>query len=322
MNPPSLGIDLSAATFVAALRFDHERFLQAEFPNHTGGFRKLNTWLKRHGAGPLRVALESTSTYGEALAQWLHDAGHQVHLLNPERTAHYARSLGQRNKTDPADAVTLATFIALHQATPWQPPSPEQKQLRSLTRVRQQLVAQRTQLANQLRTADATAAAHLRPILESLLAQLAVIGREIAQHLRIHPLLGAQARRLMTCKGIGLITAAVALAEWPPITKDSDPRALCAWAGLTPRRWQSGKTELPARLSRKGNVHLRQALYLPSLVAKRFNPLLRDFAQRLAAQGKSSGAILGALSHKLLRILIGLLRSNTDFDPNWVHKKT
>jgi len=56
---------------------------------------------------------------------------------------------------------------------------------------------------------------------------------------------------------------------------------------------------------------------MPALVAKRHNPLLRAFAERLAAKGKRQGAILGAVSHKLLRILIGLLRHETDFDPLW-----
>ena len=60
---------------------------------------------------------------------------------------------------------------------------------------------------------------------------------------------------------------------------------------------------------------------MPALVAKRFNPLLRDFAARLAAKGKSPGAILGALAHKMLRILVGLLRTQTDFDPNWSYPK-
>jgi len=99
-------------------------------------------------------------------------------------------------------------------------------------------------------------------------------------------------------------------------------RALCAWAGLTPRRWSSGTLELPARLSRKGNVYLRQALSMPALVAKRHNPLMRAFAQRLAENGKTTRAILGAISHKMLRILVGLLKTQTDFDPAWSFKKT
>jgi transposase len=321
MNTLCLGIDIAQHSLVAALRFDQQLFRTAQFPNHGGGFRQLRTWLKQQGVGLVRVGLESTSTYGEALAYWLHAEGHCVYLLNPERVACYARSLGQRNKTDPADAATIAAFVAQHQGTPWQPPSPEQKTLRSLTRTRQQLVETAVQLRNQCRTAEAPARVHLQNVLAHLCTELRHLAQEIAAHLRAHPALDTAVRRLMTVKGIGLTTAAVVLAELPPIGPQSDPRAICAWAGLTPRRRQSGRTEWRTHLSRKGNTYLRQALFMPAMVAKRFNPLLRDYAQRLAANGKSHGAILGALSHKMLRIIVGLLRTNTDFDPNWSFKK-
>lgn len=315
---PVLGIDIALRSFDVALWFDSVRCAKAQFPNDARGFRQLSRWLKPHGVGTVPAALESTNTYGEALASYLHTAGHRVYLLNPERVACFARTLGQRNKTDPADAVTIARFIVgRDDLTVWQPPLPEQQALRSLTRVRQQLTEQSILLRNQLRTASQLARRHLQAVLRTIANQLAALGREIRAHLQAHPALGEQVRRLMTCKGIGLVTAAVALAELPPIDRHTDPRAICAWVGLTPRRWQSGRTELPARLSRKGNTYLRHALFMPALVAKRHNPLVRAFADRLAANGKRPGAILGAVSHKLLRILVGLLRSQTDFDPNW-----
>ena len=317
MNLPSLGIDLAERSFVAALRFSTQAVSKAQFPNHGGGFRQLATWLKRHNAGCVRAGLESTNTYGDALATWLHAQGHAVYLLNPERTACYARSLGQRNKTDPADAVTIAAYVAQYDGTLWQPPSPEQKALRSLTRVRQQLVETSQQLRNQLRTAAPLARAHLQGVLREIQRHLTAVVKEIAAHLRAHPALDTAVRHLMTCKGVGLVTAAITVAELPPVTPQTDPRSLCAWAGLTPRRHQTGNTEWRARLSRKGNVYLRQALFMPALVAKRYNPVLRAFAQNLAARGKRPGAILGAVAHKLLRILIGLLRSNSDFNPLW-----
>jgi transposase len=322
MKTPALGIDIAQLSFVAALWLEQRSLGQRQFENHAGGFRKLRRWLQSHGVASVTVGLESTNTYAEALAHWLHAAGHRVYLLNPERTACYARCRGQRNKTDPVDAVTIAAFVAEHAGTPWQPPSPEQKTLRSLTRTRAQLVEYRKKLGNQLKTADPLAQTHLKTVLQAVNRQLLALARDLAQHLRAHPVLGEQVRRLRTVKGVGLITAAITLAELPPITPQSDPRALCAWAGLTPRRHQSGKTERPAHLSRKGNVHLRQALFMPALVAKKHNPLLRDLALRLAAKGKRPGAILGAIAHKLLRILVGLLRSNSDFDPNWSFKKT
>lgn len=159
MKTPTVGIDMAKLTFCAALWFNRERFFKAEFTNNVAGFRGLRTWLRKHGAGgSLRVAMESTSTYAEALLEWLYAAGYSVFLLNPEQVSHYSRACGRRNKTDPADAVTIAAFIASHDATPWQPPPPEQKDLRSLTRARAQVVETARTLALQLQTARGTGA--------------------------------------------------------------------------------------------------------------------------------------------------------------------
>lgn len=322
MNP-TLGLDMSLRSFAAAVWFGPNRSIKATFDNNPLGFRKLARWLKLHCAGEhLRVGVESTNTYADAVVEWLYRAGHCVFLLNPERTAYYARCVGQRNKTDPADAVTIAMYIAHHEGTPWQPPPPEQKTLRELTRTRRQLSDVATELSNQLRTAAGAGRAALTAVLREVRQQIATLVRQIRAHLRRFPRLDADARHLMTVKGIGLITAATILAELPPITANTDPRTICGWAGLTPRRWQSGQTEWRSRLSRKGNAHLRQALYMPALVAKRYNPLFAAFAARLAAKGKTTPAILGAISHKMLRIAVGILRSHSDFDPNWHPQKT
>ena len=312
---------MAKLNFAAALRFDSHRVLKASFPNTTTGFRQLRRWLQSHCAGLVRVGVESTSTYADGVLEHLHEHGYCVCLLNPERTAFYARSLGQRNKTDPADAVTIAAYVANHECTPWQPPPPEQKTLRELTRTRHQLSALATSLGNQLKTATGAGRAALEAVLQAVRKQIAELMRQIRAHLRQCPGLAASVAHLLTVKGIGLITAAIIVAEVPPITAKTDPRTICGWAGLTPRRWQSGQTEWRSRLSRKGNVYLRQALYMPALVAKRFNPTLAAFAATLKARGKTNGAILGALSHKMLRIAVGLLRSNCDFDPNWSPKK-
>lgn len=323
MHTPTLGLDMAKLTFTAALWFGPKHSMQSSFSNTHSGYRQLQRWLKAHFVGTtLRVGVESTNTYAEAVVEWLYAHGHEVYLLNPERTAFYARSLGQRNKTDPNDAVIIAAFVATHEGTPWQPLSPEQKQLRSLTRTRHQLTGVATQLSNQLRTASEPGRLALQAVLRSVRLQIVALQRQIKEHLRQAPTLQQHVRHLITIKGIGLITAATIVAELPPITADSDPRTLCGWAGLTPRRFQSGQTEWRSRLSRKGNQYLRDALFMPALVAKRHNPLLKTFAARLAAAGKSHGAILGAISHKLLRIAVGLLRSNTDFDPNWSFQKT
>lgn len=319
---PALGIDMASTTFVAVLWLSPQQAIKQEFANSPGGWRKLGTWLKRHGAPSVRAALESTSTYGEGLLGWLHEHGQRVYLLNPERVLRYAQCRGQRNKTDPADAHTIAEFLARHEElTPWLPPPPEQKTLRELMRTRAQLVAHGKQITNQLKTATPQSAPFLKALLQTVRAQLLALARALQAHLRAHPPLERQVRQLMTIQGIGLVTAATALAELPPITPHTDARSISAWAGLTPHRWQSGHSERPARLSRRGNAHLRQTLFMPALVAKRCNPLLHAFALRLHAKGKSNLSILGAIAHKLLRIIVGLLKSNSSFDPNWSFKK-
>ncbi len=322
MKTIPLGIDLAKATFEAALLLDPLHALKAQFANSPAGFRRLARWLRTHGVRRVRLAVEATNTYAEALLEWAYNEGHEVFLLNPEQVAHYARSLGRRNKTDRVDAATIAMFIASHELTPWQPAPPEQKTLRSLTRARWQLVQLRNQLSNQLRTAAAAGATYLRATWQSVQTQLKAIERAIKVHVRQHAHLTEAVNRLRTIKGIGLITAATLIAELPPITPQTDPRTIAAWAGLTPCRRQSGNSEWPTRLSRKGNAYVRNALYMPALVAKRWNPLFKDFGQRLLDKGKTHGAVIGAVAHKMLRIVVALLRSNADFDPAWSSANT
>lgn len=319
----SLGLDMAAVTFAACLWFSPTSQARAAFPNTRAGFRRLSKWIKSHGLGSLRVGIECTNTYGQAVAQWLVEQGHQVYLLNPERTSHYAQARGQRNKTDPSDALNIAAFVALHEdLTPWQPPSPEQAAMCALTRTRADLVSQSQQLANQLRTAQPVARPYLKNCLSFIKSQITEIEKKLRQHLKAHPVLADKVQLLQSLKGVGWLTAVIAIAELPTIDQNTDARAICAWAGVIPKRWQSGKTELPARLSKRGNHHLRNALFMPALVAKKYNPTLRDFAEKLRAKGKRPGAIVGAISHKMLRIIVGLLKSNSPFDPNWSFNKT
>lgn len=318
---PVLGIDICLRSFVAVLWFEAGRTLEREFKNHAGGFRALGTWLRQHFAAPVRVGIECTNVYADGLAEWMHAAGHQVYLLNAQRVAAYAAAHGKLNKTDPVDALCVAKFTAQYEGTPWTPPTPQQRTLRSLTRARAQLVATRESLRCQAKTAAGPGGDHLATVLAAVAHQIKQIEREIARYVQSEPTLKCAVARLRTIKGVALITAAVVLAELPPITADTDPRTISGWAGLTPCRHQSGSTERRARIGRRGNAYLRHALYMPALTAKRWNPLLQHFAQRLAERGKTTRAILGAIAHKLLRIMVGMLRTDTDFDPNLTYEK-
>lgn len=111
MSLPKLGIDIAKRTFAAALLRDG-KFRHGQFNNTQSGFTQLLGWLSKLRVSQLHAVLEATGAYGESLALFLHEAGHQVSVVNPARIKAFARSRLVRNKTDRADAAVIALFAA------------------------------------------------------------------------------------------------------------------------------------------------------------------------------------------------------------------
>ena len=125
----------------------------------------------------------------------------------------------------------------------------------------------------------------------------------IARQIRSHPTLAANERLLCTIKGIGSVTAAVLLAEMVGPDQVARARQAAAHAGLSPRREQSGTSVRRDKgIGKQGNLHLRKALYMPALVAIKYNQPLKAFAQRLSAAGKPKMAVVCAIMRKLIHM--------------------
>ncbi|MEO7318725.1 MAG: transposase, partial [Chthoniobacteraceae bacterium] len=93
-------------------------------------------------------------------------------------------------------------------------------------------------------------------------------------------------------------------------------RAAAAWLGVTPRLRHSGTSlRHTAPVGSEGNRHLRRVLFMAAMVARRHNPRLKAFADRLAAAGKAKMSVLCAVLHKLLKIAFALLKHHTPYDP-------
>src|SRR5439155_4580745 len=113
------------------------------------------------------------------------------------------------------------------------------------------------------------------------------------------------------------------LAELPPVAGLRSAASAAAYAGLAPREFTSGKSvRKRTRLSKAGNARLRTALYLPTLTAIRFNPVLKAFYARLVAGGKPKMQAIGACMRKLVMICYGVLKNRAPFDPQWASKIT
>ncbi len=318
MHSPTLGIDIAKATFQAALLHDG-KLHHHRFDNTESGFRQLQAWLVRHRSKRLHACMEATASYGDDLAQFLHDAGHTVSIVNPARIKGFAQSQLQRNKTDKLDAALIARFCQQQQPEAWSPPPAEIKQLQGLVRRLEALQEMRQQEVNRLEQAgkQTLVGESLEKIIAALDNEILRLRQLIQDHIDQHPHLKRDHDLLLSIPGIGETTAAWLLSE-VQVEGYSSARQVAAHAGLTPRHHESG-TSVGGRtkLSKTGNARLRRALYMPAVVAKRYNPIIRAFCHRLEKRGKRPMEIIGAAMRKLLHLVYGVLKSGKAFDPTF-----
>ncbi|WP_342272230.1 transposase [Candidatus Tisiphia endosymbiont of Parasteatoda lunata] len=124
---------------------------------------------------------------------------------------------------------------------------------------------------------------------------------------------------MQTIPGIGKTTAVAILAEAPDLESFSNARQLAAYAGLTPKHKTSGTSVRgKTSISKIGSSNLRKALYFPAIVAKKHNPLFKEFTQKLSSKGKPAKVIIVAIMRKLLHIIFGVVKNKTSFNPNLV----
>lgn len=302
---PTLGIDISKDSFHVELSINH-KLRHRRFTNRKEGFAEL-----------VHACLEATGPYSEALALYLHDQGHTVSVINPAQIKAFGQSELSRNKDDRPDAGLIRRFCEKQQPAAWAPAPVHWRELQALTRHRENLLETRQQQINRLEVTNTKEVAKsLRKLLTQLEAEIQRIERQINDHIDRHPDLKQQCQLLESIPGIGKRTATKLLAEVEDLSQYKSARQVAAYAGLTPRNNRSGTMRGQTRLSKIGNARVRKALFLPALVAKQHNPVIRNFCQRLARHGKNKMQLVGAAMRKLIHIAFGVLKSRKPFDPN------
>jgi transposase len=310
------GIDISKASFDVALLRDGKRAKRAKFDNTAAGFEQLNEWLKAQDLEQVHACMEATNTYGHALAGSLHHQGHQVSIVNPARIKGYGKSQLSRTKNDAADAGLIARFCRDLKPSLWHPAPAEVAKLQMLTRRLEALEQMMTQEKNRRELCDDDdLRAEIDAHLEFMEAQETALKKRLQQHIQAHDRLAEQQALLESITGIGTQTALTVLGEIGSIEVFGSARQLAAFAGLTPQEFQSGRSiNGKTRLCKIGNARLRKALYFPALVMIRYCPEIQAFRQRLLAAGKQKMQVVGAVMHKLIRIIYGVLSSREKFD--------
>lgn len=314
MSETVLGIDVAKKKLDVALMTD-SKVLMKKFDNNGKSFKLLQGWLASLHIEKVHACLEATGAYGEAVAEFLHERGHRVSMVNPLRIKGFAKSDLQRNKTDTADARTIAAFCLAKDPGDWHPLPPAIKQLQALTRRIEALERMLGVETNRLEMAPDATRPSLDRMIDNLKKEIDNVGRIIKDPIDNNPDLKQQSDLLQTIPGIGEKTARLLLGEIE-FSQFASARALAAHAGVTPRRFQSGTSLNRTRLSKLGNGRIRKALYFPAICAVRYNEIVKQFARRLSQNGKTPMQIVCASMRKLLHIAFGVIKHNRPFHPN------
>jgi len=315
-----VGIDVAKRKLDVALLDAAGKVKSKVFTNDPMGIETLMGWLAERGAavGDTHVCLEATGVYSEACATALADAGWTVSVVNPALPKSFGQSELKRNKTDATDAGLLARYCSKMGPAPWLPPSQAYRTLRSLVDRQQALKDMRQQETNRLEaTSDGKARDSIVEHLAWLDTRIRELDEDIDNHIDGHKdSLGKDAQLLASIPGIGRSTAAKMLGVLGDLRRFTSGKALAAFIGVTPQRHESGDSVRGrARISRTGHAYIRQALFMPTLVATRHNPKIRKFRDRLVAAGKTKKSAALASMHKLVHVMHAVVCKGTEFDP-------
>jgi transposase len=277
------------------------------FANDAKGHRALIAWLKAHPVQ--RVVFEATGPYHRTFERTLAAAGLPMAKVNPRQARRFAEATGRIAKTDTIDAAMLARFGALLNPQIVQPVSQTVDEMKELHNARQALVKDRTATFNrqkQMRIAILKRLATQR--LKQIDNQLKAIDAALAALRDSDAALKTRFDILLSIPGIGPATAFAMLIEMPELGALENPQA-ASLAGLAPIARDSGKWR-GKRSIRGGRANLRQAIYMPALVATRFNPDFKAKYQAMIKAGKPPKVAIVAVMRKLIILANALLKAN------------
>lgn len=318
------GVDIAAATFTASwTNAAGARERSVTFPQTPDGFSAFQERLRALDVTPAEVliVLEATGSYWVALAVYLHQAGFAVAVVNPAHAHNFARSLPRRAKTDALDAQVLAQFAAERQPARWTPPPQVYHELRQRLVARDGLLEMRQQVRNQRHAllqwpvVVDSVRDHLDTVIAELDTRLRELEREIAQVLA-DGAWAESATLLTSITGIGFVTTAWLLVATLNFDGCASAEAAAAYAGLVPLAHESGTSVRGrAQIGHGGHARLRTALYLATLNAARFNPIIKAHYERLRAAGKPPKVARCAAARKLLHLAYAVVTKKQPFDP-------
>jgi len=315
-----LGIDIAKDKFDVALLVD-EKFKTKAFSNTNKGFISLLNWLDKnnYNSNELHTCMEATGSYGLALATFLVENNYKISIVNPARVKGFSKSEMLRTKTDKEDCKLIARFCKAMVPELWKPNPKYIQLLQGLIRRLESLMLMKLQEENRLAvTTEDPIKKSINAVIEVIEEQILEVKDKINNCIKNNGDLNKKRELLATIPGIGEATINTILA-FLSSEQFVSAKQMAAFVGLTPKHRESGKSvKGRTNISKIGDSQIRKTFYFPAIVAKKYNPTIKAFCERLEKNGKSKMEIICAAMRKLIHIIFGVLKNQKPFDPKMV----
>jgi transposase len=297
-----VGIDVSKKWLDVAVHEPAEGF---RVSNDESGIASLVKRLKK--LKPRLIVVEATGGFEMLVVAELSQAGLSVAVVNAKRVRDFAKATGQIAKTDKLDAKVLAHFAAAVRPTVRSLRTDEEEQLTALLTRRRQVLEMLTIEKNRLVTVRTKRRADIEAHIRWLSKSLKELDKEIEEFVENSPIWKEKDALLQSVPGVGPVTSATMLGMLPELG-ELNRQQIAALVGVAPMNKDSGKKQGKRRVF-GGRAAVRSVLYMAALSAKKFNPLIRKFYERLIKHGKEKKVALTACMRKLLVILNAMMHS-------------
>jgi transposase len=301
-----VGIDVSKDRLDVAVLGQTQGWQADNTPNGIASLVKQMADLQ-----PELIVVEATGGYQRAVVEALFWAGLPVAVVNPARVRQFARACGLLAKTDKLDARVLAVFGQRVRPRLYTGKSEPEKQLSALLVRRKQVEEMLKAEQNRLRTIAPSLRSSVERVIVILKEEKKHLDAQIQQFLHEQKAWQAQTEILTSAPGVGLVTTATLLADLPELGK-MDRKKVAALVGVAPMNYDSGKKR-GYRKTKGGRSEVRSVLYMSTLVATRYNPVIQKQYQHLLKRGKEKKVALTACMRKFLTILNAMMRDQQPF---------
>jgi transposase len=316
-----VGVDVDSKLLVCRRKLTNSKVAAKTFTNNPSGHHQFIDWATANGC-TTRVCMEATGVYSFLFASTLHEANNiEVAVVNPRAIKNFAAARLQRGKTDELDARTILEYLSRMPFEPWHAPSKNLLELQLLSRRILQLTTEARREQSRRHAVERMGDQGVFLIndidvnLRHIQRRIVMVERQIECVISRATELSRRVAQLKSITGIADKAGPRILAELSGLPKDMSARQWVAYAGLDPKPFESGGTAKPRRISKQGNRYLRDALYLPALVASQHDKHVNAYYQHLLELGKKPMQAIVAIMRKLLLAIWAMFKNDQDWQP-------